>query len=80
MECDCLSGDLNMKGSNIKQTLGGLMPCQTISMTGAKQSHPTALCMERACRDPAIKRDIEVQSSLRFSRATGLFLLSLKSQ
>lgn len=50
MECDCLSGDLNVKGSNIMQTLGGVMPCRTISMTGAKQNHPTALSMERLQR------------------------------
>lgn len=52
MECDCLSGDLNMKGSNIKQTLGGLMPCQTIPMTGAKQSPYSTLygeSLQRPC-------------------------------
>lgn len=57
MEYDYLSGDLNIKVSNIMQTLGDIIPCHTISMTGDKQSQPTALCVEslqRPCTEEGI--------------------------
>lgn len=56
MEYDYLSGDLNIKGSNIMQTLGDIIPCHIISMTGDKQSQPKALCVE-SLQNPAVKRE-----------------------
>lgn len=55
MEHDYLSGDLGIKGSNIMQTSGDIIPCHIISMTGDKQSQPTAQeCLQRPCSEEGI--------------------------